>query len=158
MVESQPMRNLYLYRLIFDTYTDNCIEHLHSTHHFDKYQSGRFTSPRSTLHKSYVFCTTLLFCYAFYASFSLSPFSFVLEHCAKYIVSIQRCKLSMHFLQRCKKRGNIAHFACVLCNILRPGRMGTMKRLYITNSKIAKLYKIHRIECPRLNMLVIILN
>ena len=40
---------------------------------------------------------------------------------------------------------NLAHIACILCNILRTGRMGTMKRLYKIHRKIATLHKIHRI-------------
>ena len=84
-------------------------------------QSGRFTSPRSTLQKPYVFCTTLQFCYVFYTTFSFSPFALILERCTKYIESIQRCKFSMHFLQgfnKHKKKCNVAHTACILCNVL----------------------------------------
>ena len=43
----------------------------------DQVQSSRFTSPRSTLQKSYVFCTTLQLCYVFHTTFSLSPLSLI---------------------------------------------------------------------------------
>ena len=108
-------------------------------------QSGRFTSPRLTLQKSYVFCTTLQFYFVFYTTFSFSLFSLVLKHCAKYIESLQHCKLSIQFLPCCnilKKKCNVAHIVCILCNVLRTGRMETMKRLYKIHSKIATLYKI----------------
>ena len=111
-------------------------------------QSGRFTSPRSTLQKSYVFSTTLQFCNVFYTAFSLSASSLVLERRTKYTDSIQRFKVSMYFLQRCnkhKEKCNVAHIVCIWCNILRPGRMGRMKRLYKIHSKIATLYKKHRV-------------
>ena len=83
-------------------------------------QSGRFTSPRSTLQKHYVFCTTLQFYYVFYTTFSLSPFSLILDCCTKYIENIQRCKFLMHFLQCCNKhktKWNAARVACIFSNV-----------------------------------------
>ena len=68
-------------------------------------------------------------------------------HCTKYIEKIQRCQFSMYFLQCCnkdKEKCNIAHIVCIWCNVLRKGRMGTMKRLYEIHSKFTTMYKIHR--------------
>ena len=104
-------------------------------------QSRRFTSPRSTLHKSYVFCAMLQFCYLFYTTFSLSPFSLFIECCTKYIVAISQCISFNKHIENC----NIAHTVCIRCNLLRTGRFGKLKSLYKIHSKIAILYRIHRI-------------
>ena len=54
----------------------------------------------------------------------------------------------MYFLQCCdkhKERCIVAHVVCIWCNILRTSRMGTMKRLFKTHSKIATMFKTHSI-------------
>ena len=105
-------------------------------------QSGRFTSPRSTLHKPYVFSTTLQSCYVFYTTFQLSPFSLVLKRCTKYVQYVQcytfswvYCNVVRIALRVC----NVVYFQCILRNVLRQGRRGRMKRLYKIHSKIAIL-------------------
>ena len=45
---------------------------------------------------------------------------------------------------RQEKRSDVAHIECILCNILRAGRVKIMKRLYKIHSKIT-LYKIQGI-------------
>jgi hypothetical protein len=123
-------------------------------------QSGRFTSPRSTLHKSYVFCTTLQFCYLFILFVILL---FVLYNL--FIVPILTVPRTMHkihpicsmlhfyfcLLQHCKKCIESLQHCIFWHNVLRWGRMGTMKRLYEIHYKIATLYKTHRI-CVKLTL------
>jgi hypothetical protein len=96
--------------------------------HFEL-QSGRFTSPRSTFHKSYVFCTMLQFCCVFYTTFSLSPFFQVSERCTKYTQNVHHCtflcvysNIVRNTLRVCK----VVYFQCIWCNILRPGSMCTV--------------------------------
>ena len=74
------------------------------------FQSGQFTSPRSTLQKSYAFCATLQCCYVFHTIFSLSPFSLFLECCIKYMPYVQQCTC------------NVVYFQCIWRNVIRPGR------------------------------------
>ena len=110
-------------------------------------QSSRFTSPRSTLQKPYVFCTMLQFCYVFYTTFWLSPLSLLLERCTKYMQYVQRytiCFVYCNIVRNALRTCNVVHFQCILCNVLRWGRVGIIKRLYKIHSKIATLYKIHR--------------
>ena len=112
-------------------------------------QSGRFTSPRSTLHKTYLFSTTLQSCYVFYTTFPLSPFSLVLKRCTKYMQYVQRYTFSWVYCNVVRitlRVYNVVYFQCILRNVLRQGRRGRMKRLYKIHSKIATLYKTHRIS------------
>ena len=114
----------------------------------DQTQSERFTYTKSILHKSCFFCTRLQFCFVFHTTFPLSPFFLVLELCTQYIEKIQHPKLSMYFLlcySKHKEKCNVTHSVCIWCNVLRTGRMGTLKRLNEIHSKIATLHKIHRI-------------
>ena len=114
------------------------------------FQSSRFTSPRSTLRKPYVCCTTLQFYYVFYTTFSLSPLSLLLERCTKYMQYVQRYTISCVYCNVVRNTFsicNIVYFQSVSCNVLRWGRMGTIKRLYKIHSKIVTLYKIYRFFC-----------
>ena len=77
--------------------------------------------------------------------FAMLMYDSCIHHCDE---TSQRYKFLMHFLQRCKKhkkKCNVADIACILRNVLRTGRMGTMQRLYKIHSKIATLYKTHRV-------------
>ena len=70
-------------------------------------------------HLSLVNVTQIL-CYLFHTIFSSSQFSLFLE----------RCKLSMYFLQHCikrKEKWSIAHIVCIWCNILRGQGKGSKK-------------------------------
>ena len=105
-------------------------------------QSGRFTSPRSMLHETYVFCATLQFCYVFYTTFSLSLISLFLECCKKYMQNLQRYTFSCIYcnvVRNAWRVCNVAYFQCIICNVLRWGRMGTIERLYKIHGKIATL-------------------